>query len=46
MAMHRKNKAPAFRANHLAEPWFAAHKKRSRMRDKMAKLSRRRNRGR
>jgi hypothetical protein len=44
MSMHRKNKAPRCKPTFLAEPWFVAHKRRSRIRDRMAKLSRRRNR--
>lgn len=45
MAMHRKNKSRAVKRDWIAEPWFVAHKRRSRMRDKMQKASRRRNRG-
>lgn len=45
MAMHRKKKAPRTKSLQFEEPWFKAHRKRSRVRDKMAKLSRRKNRG-
>jgi hypothetical protein len=44
MPMHRKNKAPPTKADNVNEPWFNANKKRQRMREKMAKASRRKNR--
>ena len=44
MPMHRKNKAPAAKADTENEPWFNANKKRQRMRDKIAAKSKRRNR--
>lgn len=44
MPMHRKNKCSRYHARNQNEPWFIHHKKRVRMRKKMAKRSKQINR--
>lgn len=44
MAHDGKNRAPRKGAAHITQPWFTARQKKSRARDRAAKLSRRRNR--
>jgi hypothetical protein len=43
--MHRRNKAPRAPGNRGEEPWFENNRKRQRRRSKIAKQSRKRNRG-
>lgn len=45
MAHQGKNRAPRGAGNVGAQPWFNARKRKSRVRDRMQKASRRRNRG-